>query len=220
MRQPWVTRWGFAKRAFTKWNLALAVLLAASGCVGGFRSGPTASREPGFHATSVRRPALLVRVSVQPDMDKRERERIPENYEAAVEEELERVGILAVDMASVPGSFARLLEGLDRPAALSRARAAGAEQLVIVDARLSQGDLTHCRQSGRARSGPTVYWDVGLEILRVADGHPLLVEPPAEDLRVVDVELDCKTGKLIRRKSMDELIKDSVGLVLAPFSSR
>ena len=46
------------------------------------------------------------------------------------------------------------------------------------------------------------------------------MEPPAEDLRAVDVELDCKTGKLIRRKSMDELITDSVGLVLAPFSSR
>jgi hypothetical protein len=54
----------------------------------------------------------------------------------------------------------------------------------------------------------------------VADGQPLLVEPPAEDLRAVDVEFDCKTGRLIRRKSMDELITDSVGLVLAPFSSR
>jgi hypothetical protein len=51
---------------------------------------------------------------------------------------------------------------------------AGAEQLVIVDARLSQGD----------------------------------------------VEIDCTTGRLIRRKSMDELITDSAGLVLAPFSSR
>jgi hypothetical protein len=46
------------------------------------------------------------------------------------------------------------------------------------------------------------------------------VKPPAEDLRAVDVEFDCKTSRLIRRKSMDELITDSVGLVLAPFSSR
>jgi hypothetical protein len=36
----------------------------------------------------------------------------------------------------------------------------------------------------------------------------------------VDVEVDCKTRRLIRRKSMDELIADSVGLVLAPFASR
>jgi hypothetical protein len=198
----------------------LAVLLAASGCAGGFGGGAIGSREPGFRATSVRRPALLVRVSVPAELDKRERDRIPENYEAAVVEGLERAGVLALDLASVPGTSARPLEGLDRAAALSRAREAGAEQLVIVDARLFQGNLTHCRQSGRARSGPTTYWDVGLEIRRVADGQPLLVEPPAEDLRAVDVELDCKTGRLIRRKSMDELITDSVGLVLAPFSSR
>jgi len=52
-------------------------------------------------------------------------DRIPENYEAAVAEGLERVGILAVDLASVPGISARPLEGLDRTAALSRAREAG-----------------------------------------------------------------------------------------------
>jgi hypothetical protein len=177
---------------FTKLNLALAALLVASGCAAG--GGMTPSREPGFRATSVRRPALLVRVSVPAELDKRERDRISENYEAAVVEGLERVGILAVDMVSVPGTSARPLEGLDRAAALSRAREAGAEQLVIVDARLSQGDLTHCRQSGRARSGPTTYWDVGLEIRRVADGQPLLVEPPAEDLRAVDVDLDARPG--------------------------
>ena len=89
-----------------------------------------------------------------------------------------------------------------------------------MDARLSQGDLSHCKQSGQVRSGPTTYWDVGLAIRRVVDGQPLLVEPPTEDLHAVDVELDCKTGRLIWRKSMDELITDSVALVLAPFSSR
>ena len=48
----------------------------------------------------------------------------------------------------------------------------------------------------------------------------LLNTPDADAARVVDLELDCKTGKLIRRRSMDELINDSVGLVLAPFNSR
>jgi hypothetical protein len=206
--------------AFTKWNLTLAALLAVSGCAGAFGSGTTAFREPGFRATSVRRPALLVRVSVFAELDKRDRDRIPENYEAAVVEGFDRAGILPVDLASIPGSSTRPLEGLDRAAALSRAREAGAEQLVIVDARLSSGELTHCKQTGRALSGPTTFWDVGLEIRRVADGQPLLVEPPTEDLRAVDVELDCKTRRLIRRRSMDELITDSVGLVLAPFSSR
>ena len=133
---------------------------------------------------------------------------------------LERIGVLAVDLTTMPAGSTRPLDGLDRPAALARAREAGAEQLVIVDARLSRGDLTHCKQAARARSGPTVFWDVGLEIRRVTDGQPLLVDPPAEHLRAVDVELDCKTGRLIRRKSMDELITDSVGFVLAPFTSR
>ena len=113
--------------------------------MGGFGSGTPSFREPGFRATSVRHPALLVRVSVPAEFGRRER---------------------------------------DCP------------------------------------SGPTTFWDLGLEIRRAADGQPLLVEPPAEDLRAVDAELDCKTGRLIRRKSMDELITDSVGLVLAPFSSR
>jgi hypothetical protein len=206
------------RRPFQKWNAALlAALLTASGCAGG---GTPASREPGFRAASVRRPALLVRVSVPAELDQRDRDRISENYEAAVVEGLERLGILAVDMATVPGTSSRPLEGLDRPAALRRAREAGAEQLVIVDARLAKDTLTHCRRAGRAVSGSTTFWDVGLEIRRVADTQPLLVEPPAEDLRAVDVELDCKTGRLIRRKSMDELITDSVGLVLAPFASR
>lgn len=208
------------RRPFTKWNLALGALLLASGCAGAFGSGTPAFREPGFRATSVRRPALLVRVSVPAELGSRERERIPEDYQAAVAEGLERMGILAVDMATLPRTSARPLDGLDRPAALTRAREAGGEQLVIVDARLSQGDLSHCKQTGRARTVPTVFWDVGLEIRRVADGQPLLVEPSAEDLRAVDVQLDCKTGRLIRRKSMDELITDSVGLVLAPFASR
>jgi hypothetical protein len=161
-----------------------------------------------------------VRVSVPAELDKRERDRIPADYEAALVEGLDRAGILPVDIATVPGSSARPLEGLDRPVALNRALEAGAEQLVIVDARLFHGNLTHCKQSRRALTGPTTFWDVGLEIRRVADAKPLLVEPPAEDLRAVDVELDCKTGRLIRRKSMDELITDSVGLVLAPLSSR
>ncbi|HEX9408054.1 MAG TPA: hypothetical protein VGA23_00205 [Methylomirabilota bacterium] len=206
------------RRPFQKWNAALlAALLTASGCAGG---GTPASREPGFRAASVRRPALLVRVTVPAELDQRDRDRISENYQAAVVEGLERLGILAVDMATVPGTSSRPLEGLDRPAALRRAREAGAEQLVIVDARLAKDTLTHCRRAGRAVSGSTTFWDVGLEIRRVADTQPLLVEPPAEDFRAVDVELDCKTGRLIRRKSMDELITDSVGLVLAPFASR
>ena len=83
-------------RPFTKLNLAMLALLAASGCVASL-GGTPASREPGFRATSVRRPALLIRVSVPPELSKRESDRIVEDYQAAVLENLERMGVLVVD---------------------------------------------------------------------------------------------------------------------------
>ncbi len=205
-------------RSSTKATLALLTLSLLSGCASSTSS--TALREPGFRVTTIRRPALLVRVNVADDVGQRERARIPEDYQAAVVEGLDRLGILALDVAVAPSGRSRALDGIDRTSALTRAREAGAEHLVIVDARLSRGDLPHCKERGRRLVGPTTYWDAALEIDRVSDGKPLFVEPPGEELRAVDVELDCKTGRLIRRRSMDELINDSVGLVLAPFGSR
>jgi hypothetical protein len=204
--------------SFTTATLAVLALLLLAGCASS--SNSTALREPGFRASTIRRPALLVRVSVPDDLNQRERARIPEDYQAAVIEGLDRLGILAVDVSVVPSGRSRALDGIDRASALTRAREAGAENLVIIDARLARGDLRHCTGSGRNLVGPTTYWDAALEIDRVSDSRPLLVEPPSEEFRAVDVELDCKTGRLIRRRSMDELINDSVGLVLGPFSSR
>jgi hypothetical protein len=206
-------------RTRAQFLLAFLTVGLLSACASGSSSDDTV-REPGFRASSIRRPALLVRVGVDETMSERERARIPEAYQAAIVEGLDRMGILLVDVAVVPPSRNRALQGIDRPPALARAREAGAEHLVIVDARLSRGDLRHCQQGGRALIGPTVYWDAALEIDRVSDGKRLYVEPPAEDMRAVDVELNCKTGKLIRRRNMDELINDSVSLVLAPFNSR
>jgi hypothetical protein len=208
-------------RARSRAQLVLALLAAGllSACASGSSSDDIV-REPGFRASSVRRPALLVRVGVDETMSARERARIPEDYQAAIVEGLDRMGILVVDVAMVPLGRSRALQGIDRPPALARAREAGAEHLVIVDARLSRGDLLPCQRGGRALIVPTVYWDAALEIDRVSDGKRLFVDPPAEEMRAVDVEFDCKTGKLIRRRSMDELINDSVGLVLAPFNSR
>ena len=208
-------------RARSRAQLVLALLAAGllSACASGSSSDDIV-REPGFRTSSIRRPALLVRVGVDETMSARERARIPEDYQAAIVEGLDRMGILVVDVAMVPLGRSRALRGIDRPPALARAREAGAEHLVIVDARLSRGDLLPCQRGGRAQIVPTVYWDAALEIDRVSDGKRLYVDPPAEEMRVVDVEFDCKTGKLIRRRSMDELINDSVGLVLAPFNSR
>src|SRR5262245_7851810 len=209
------------RRCARKWLLCVLALWLGSGC-GVLGSSPDSGplREPGFRASTVRRPALLVRVSVSDDLSQRERSRIPEDYQAAVVEGLDRIGILAVDATMLPAGRSRAFGGIERGPALARAREAGAEHLVIVEARLSRGDLVHCKQAGRQVAGPTTYWDAALEIDRVSDGKPLLVEPPGPDLRVVDIDLDCRTGKLIRRRSMDEMIQDSIDLVLAPFNAR
>ena len=208
-------------RARSRAQLVLALLAAGllSACASGSSSDDIV-REPGFRTSSIRRPALLVRVGIDETMSERERARIPEDYQAAIVEGLDRLGILLVDVAMAPPGRSRVLQGIDRPPALARAREAGAEHLVIVDARLSRGDLIPCQRGGRPLIVPTVYWDAALEIDRVSNGKRLYAEPPAEDTRVVDVEFDCRTGKLIRRRSMDELINDSVGLLLAPFNSR
>src|SRR5215813_954891 len=211
MRQPFVAAW----------RACVLALWLFSGCgILGPSPSETPLREPGFRASTIRRPALVVRVTVSDDLSQRERLRVPEDYQAAVVEGLDRIGILAVDATMLPPTRARPLEAFERAPALARAREAGAEHLVIVDARLSRGDLIPCQRGGRPLIVPTVYWDAALEIDRVSDGKRLYVDPPAEEMRAVDVEFDCKTGKLIRRRSMDELINDSVGLVLAPFNSR
>jgi hypothetical protein len=117
---------------------------------------------------------------VPDDLSPRVRARIPDDFQASLLEGLARLGILAVDVAVAPSGRSRALEGIDRASALTRAREAGAENLVIVDARLVRGDLRHCTGSGRSLVGPTTYWDAALEIDRVSDGKPLLLEPPSE----------------------------------------
>ena len=87
-------------QSFTTATIALLALGFLAGCASS--SDNTALREPGFRASTIRRPALLVRVSVPDDLSPRERARIPEDYQAALVEGLDRLGILAVDVAVAP----------------------------------------------------------------------------------------------------------------------
>src|SRR5262245_45244267 len=149
--------------------LALLAIGLLSACALGSSSDDIV-REPGFRASATRRPALLVRVAVDETLSDRERARIPEDYQAAIVEGLDRMGILLVDVATVSPSRSRALQGIERPPALTRAREAGAEHLVIVDARLSRGDLRHCQRGGRALISPTASWAGALEIERRSGG--------------------------------------------------
>jgi len=204
-------------RTFTKLSAAIFVALAAVAC-GVFSGPPPAQREPGFRADSVRRPAVFVRVSISQDFEEREWNRIGSEYQGAVEEALNRLGLLPVDTTFAAGAGQHPLEGLDRARPLARARETGAEHLLIVDARLARGRVTVCRESKQPRSGTAAFWEAGLEIRRASDGQPLLVNPG--EGRAVEVDVDCRTGQVTRRKSMDVMIEESVDAVLAPFGPR
>ncbi len=183
-------------------------------------------RAPGFNAAAVRRPAVLVHISLMRvgfdagPFSAQERASIPESYEAAVEEALNALAIIPLDVTlearRSERSSDRPLERLDTASALARARQAGAEHLLIVAARLSRREMVHCRESRRALSGLTTVWEAGLEILRVPDGAPLLIEPSGEDRQVVDVEVDCQRGRVAGRKTTEEMIQESIQKILAP----
>lgn len=204
-------------RTFTKLSAAIFVALAAAAC-GVFSGPPPAQREPGFRADSVRRPAVFVRVSISQDFEEREWNRIGSEYQGAVEEALNRLGLLPVDTTFAAGAGQHPLEGLDRARPLARARETGAEHLLIVDARLARGRVTLCRESKQPRSGTAAFWEAGLEIRQASNGQPLLVKPG--EGRAVEVDVDCRTGQVTRRKSMDVMIEESVDAVLAPFGPR
>lgn len=214
------------RRRLARLGRSALALLAAAGCAAPGLPGPW--REPGFHPSAVKRPAVLLRVSVDQvglgsgPFSEAERASLPERYESALQEALNALGILPVDVTLEARRQARSgerpLEGLDRARALARAGETGGEHLLVVDARLGRGRLVHCRDSGRPLAGTTTYWEAGLEVLRVRDGAALLSEPPAAERLVVDVELDCERGRLVRRKGMDEMVEESASRVLAPLS--
>ena len=208
-------------------SIALAAaLIAASGCASMDTGAPGPWRDPAFRPSAVRRPAVYLQVSLERvglgsgPFSAEERAGIPERYESAVQESLNGLGILPVDITLEARRAERTnalpLEGLKPAAALARAREIGADHLVIVDARLSRRDLALCRQGGRALVGTATYWEAGLEVLRVSDGAQILLEPPGAEQRVLDIEIDCRQGRLIRRKAMDEMVEESVGKILAP----
>jgi hypothetical protein len=197
----------------------LAALLLGAGCGAVGASGPTAWRAPGFQPLAVKRPAVVIAVSTDhaaaaSRAPAREVESQPERYATELGEALNALGILPVDVAleaAAPPDPAR---------ALARARQLGAEHLLIVDARLKRGNVVHCRDARRPVAGPTVYWEAGLQVLRVGDGAYLLAEPAGVANRVVDVELDCATGRVERRRSMAEMIERAARLAVAPLAPR
>jgi len=203
--------------------LLLPVALGLPGC--GI-SEPRAFRHPDFTPLNIRRPAVLLQVSLdqaallgEGERSPRERSSIPEAFEIALLEGLNAEGILPVDVTlsarrSTPAGRAPF-EGIDRRQALDRGRALDADVVVIVGAVLSRLDLVFCREGRRPFIARTTLWTLGAEILRVADRARLLVEPPGPTLQLGDVEPDCERGGIGRRLSVQELLDAAVHRILS-----
>lgn len=199
----------------------LLVTLSAHGCV---TPEPRAFRHPGFNPLEIRRPALVLQLSLgqtgfpgEGEFSPRKENSFPSAFEIALLEGFNTEGILPVDVTlstrRSPGGTP--FEGIDRRQALDRGRALHADIVVILDATFSRRDLVFCREERRPFITRATLWMLGVEVLRVGDGTPLLVEPPGPALQLSDIEPDCERGRIERRRSTQELLHLAVQKVLA-----
>lgn len=202
------------RRALRRVALSLLpVTLCAQGCV---TPGPQAFRHPDFRPHEIRRPALVLQLSLG-EFSPREQNSIPDAFEIALLEGLNAEGILPVDVTLLPrrSTSGTPSKGIDRRQALDRGRALHADVVVILDASLSRRDLVFCREERRPFVARATLWMLGAEALRVADGTRLLIEPLGPTLRLSDVEPDCGQGRIERRLSTQELLNLAVKKILA-----
>ena len=200
----------------------LGVLLLTSGCA---TSEPPAFRHSDFRPAQIRRPAVMLQVSLDPtglpgegEFLPREWNSIPEAFEIALLEGLNAEGILPVDvsLSARPSSRGAVpFERIDRRQALERARTVKADVVLILDVSLSRRDRVYCQEERRPFMARTTLWTLGAEVVRVADGARLLIEPPGPTLRLGDVEPDCERGRIGRRLSAQELLDATVQQVLS-----
>lgn len=201
----------------------LPLTLVAWGC-GTLK--PAALRHPDFRPDAIRRPAVVLQVSLDPggllgegEFSARERTSIPEAFEIALLEGLNAEGILPVDVTRSARQASRdslsPLWGGDRRQALARARTLKADVLLILSASLSRLDVVYCREARRPFMARTTVWTLGAEVVRVTDGARLLLEPSGAAQGLGDVEPDCDQGRISRRLSTQELLDMAVQRGLA-----
>lgn len=210
------------RRALRRVALSLLpVTLCAQGCV---TPEPRAFRHPDFRPLEIRRPVLVLQLSLgqtgfrgEGEFSPREQNSIPDAFEIAVLEGLNAEGILPVDVTLSPrrSTSGTPFKGIDRRQALDRGHALHADVVVILDASLSRRDLVFCREERRPFIARATLWIVGAEVLRVADGARLLIEPPGPELQLSDVEPDCERRRIERRLSTQELLNLAVQKILA-----
>lgn len=190
----------------------VAGLWLLTGCVS---PGPVALRHPEYRPAEIRRPAVVLQVSLdqtgfgEGEFASQERASIPDRFEAGLIDALNSQGIFPLDVALTAQRSYRgtsnPIDRIDRAQALARARSLRADVLLLVDMHLARADLVYCRETRRPFRARSTLLAVTLEVLRVSDGTRLLLEPPAGDQLLTDIEAECGRERSIRRLSMEEL---------------
>ena len=201
----WTIRWGEVKPAL------LAGLWLLGGCVS---PGPVAVRHPDYRPAEMRRPAVVLQVSLdqtgfgEGEFTRAERASIPDQFEAGLIDALNSQGLFPLDVALTAS------QKIDRAQALARARSLGADVLLLVDMRLGRRGIVYCRETSRPFVARSTVLAVTLEVLRVSDGTRLLLEPPIAGQLLTDIEAECGRERSIRRLSIEELAGAGISRML------
>lgn len=193
-------------RAAGAWVALLLLAACASPSGPGARAGPF--RAPDFAPDQIRRPAVFVRVTLGPGpWSERERRDLAAVYEGALLEALNARAVAAPDVGSGPDTPP------DEPAALARARAVGADHVILVTVRVDRGLRRFCLGGRRPFETTATVWRQQARVLRASDGAARLAVGP-DAVTVSDVEADCEDPRASRRRSPDETVGDAVSRLL------
>ena len=202
-RSVWRSRGGGVK----------AALLAGLGLlVGCLSPGPAAMRDPDYLPADIRRPAVVLLVSGE--FATAEGTTISDRFEAGLIDALNGQGIFPLDVAV---STSRTP---DRGQALARAKSLRADALLLLEMHLGRRDVVYCRGTRRHFAARSAVLAVTLEVLRVADGARLLLEPPDADHPLTDIEAECGREPSIRRMSLEELAGAGISRALTLLMKR
>lgn len=189
------------------WVLA-ALLTLAAGCASP-GVGPGPMRAPDFRPTQIRHPAVVVRIALGPGvLDEQDRPALVRAYEAVLLDEFNARAVLLRDLRIETAG------PLDAPAALARARAAGADHAILIDVRVERRDLTFCRGARRPFRATVTLWSQRVEVLRARDGARRLAAGDGDTLAVIDLLADCDDPRASRRRTREETLGEAVSRLL------
>ncbi|MGH7354426.1 MAG: hypothetical protein ACRELS_07635 [Candidatus Rokuibacteriota bacterium] len=191
-------------------GVVAAVATLGAGCAGrgGETAGPPTRIATDFNPAQIRASALFVRVALEGAWTERDKTTLTHDYEGLLLEGFNARAVLVKDVESGGA------KSLDRGAALTRARAIGADHAILVDARAAREMVTVCQETGRQRRGQALVWRQNVEVLRASDGAARVQMTDSPALTATDAEVDCQTGRA-RRQDTSDVIRAAVEKLLS-----